>query len=491
LTLRTNLAACVTTSVLTAVFVWPLINPSAIVSTSYDLLWELFHGVGFTRGTAALEVAKGGITQFQAWTSVGQDSSAGVIAGVYNTVQASGSIERAVVYAVMHLFSLPTAGGWAIAIAAFLLTVALTVFVRVPLSISALRFFTETRVYPETPVSRLTYIFRRRRTLKVARAAVYKYAWLALWAPTIIMAPVKYYSYLLYDYILAENPDASPRAALRLSQALMKGHRGRACRLDLSFAPWYALGLVTFGLPIYFYASPYRSAAFAELYVQVRGASRSPAVAALCTDSALVEPAAPADAIAAVYPEPYAQGLPATLDFRRDYCLVNLVCLFFAFSFIGWVYESTLSLAYVGRFVNRGTLYGPWIPVYGTGGVAVLVILKRLRERPFVMFLAAMGLCGMIEYAAATLIYDASGLTYWSYDGYFFNIQGRVCLEGLLVFGLACSAVVYFLAPLLDDWLNRIPLRFRYWLAGLLVGAFLTDSGLTLAFPRSGPGITD
>ncbi|MDR2973886.1 MAG: putative ABC transporter permease, partial [Propionibacteriaceae bacterium] len=74
--------------------------------------------------------------------------------------------------------------------------------------------------------------------------------------------------------------------------------------------------------------------------------------------------------------------------------------------------------------------------------------------------------------------------------GYFFNIQGRVCLEGLLVFGFGCVAVIYFLAPLLDNWLSRIPPRVRYAIVIVLSVGFLTDLAFAWMFPRTGRGIT-
>ena len=50
--------------------------------------------------------------------------------------------------------------------------------------------------------------------------------------------------------------------------------------------------------------------------------------------------------------------------------------MFFIFCFVGWVWEVSLAFISEDMFVNRGTLHGPWLPIYGTGGVIILVLLK-------------------------------------------------------------------------------------------------------------------
>ena len=60
----------------------------------------------------------------------------------------------------------------------------------------------------------------------------------------------------------------------------------------------------------------------------------------------------------------------------------RLLWIFFIYSFAGWVIETTLAIIKQKRFVNRGVLHGPWLPIYGCGGVLILVVLNRLRARP-------------------------------------------------------------------------------------------------------------
>ena len=104
-----------------------------------------------------------------------------------------------------------------------------------------------------------------------------------------------------------------------------------------------------------------------------------------------------------------------------------------------------------GCFVNRGVLHGPWIPIYGFGCVLILLLLKRFRMRPKVEFSMAVLLCGCIEYFTGFFLeLTHNGQKWWDYTGYFLNLHGRICAEGLLVFGIGGMAFVYVIAPLID-----------------------------------------
>src|SRR5699024_193673 len=70
------------------------------------------------------------------------------------------------------------------------------------------------------------------------------------------------------------------------------------------------------------------------------------------------------------------------LDYKRHYSIRTLILLFFAFSIAGWLWEVTLHIVTKGMLVNRGTMLGPWLPIYGAGGALVLFLLKKLFTRP-------------------------------------------------------------------------------------------------------------
>lgn len=51
--------------------------------------------------------------------------------------------------------------------------------------------------------------------------------------------------------------------------------------------------------------------------------------------------------------------------------LINLILQFFTFAFIGWCIEVISKYRQFHRFINRGFLSGPWLPIYGSGSVLI------------------------------------------------------------------------------------------------------------------------
>lgn len=179
------------------------------------------------------------------------------------------------------------------------------------------------------------------------------------------------------------------------------------------------------------------------------------------------------------------------LNYAKFYSLWNLLLLFFIFCFVGWLWEVSLGYVQSGIFVNRGFLRGPWLPIYGSGGVLILVILNKFRKYPIAEFLLAILLCGFVEYLSAYAMEAANhGQKWWDYTGYFLNLHGRICAEGLLVFGIMGMVIVYLLAPLFDHYLRKLPQRAGMIIAIVLTVSFLIDCSYSSKHPNTGYGIT-
>ena len=154
--------------------------------------------------------------------------------------------------------------------------------------------------------------------------------------------------------------------------------------------------------------------------------------------------------------EEYKKSNLRVLHPNRNYTITSILVCFFFMCFVGWIWEVSLSMISYGRFVNRGVLHGPWIPIYGFGCVLILLLLKRFRMRPKVEFSMAVLLCGCIEYFTGLVLeLTHNGQKWWDYTGYFLNLHGRICAEGLLVFGVGGMAFVYVIAPLIDNWVKE------------------------------------
>ncbi len=183
------------------------------------------------------------------------------------------------------------------------------------------------------------------------------------------------------------------------------------------------------------------------------------------------------------------------LKFYRKYSVITYLLMFFLFAVIGWCWEVGIHLVEDHVFVNRGTMMGPWLPIYGFGGtagvLAMTVFGKRILKYPALTFLIVTTMCGVIEYAASYVLELYYGIRWWDYTGYFLNINGRICLEGVLIFGFAGCAAIYFIAPAFDDILKKISLKRKVILLIIFCPLFAADMIYSNVHPNVGKGITD
>lgn len=171
------------------------------------------------------------------------------------------------------------------------------------------------------------------------------------------------------------------------------------------------------------------------------------------------------------------------------YTPVDYILLFFMISFFGWIWEVLLTWFQQGHFANRGVLFGPWLPLYGSGAILVLVLLRRWLANPGLTFLLSAGLCSLLEYSCGWILERSTGLRWWDYSQYRFDVQGRISLESALVFGLASCIVIYWAAPKFGLVLERIPVRGKWRLALALLVLFGLDALHAWMAPNIGPGV--
>lgn len=191
-------------------------------------------------------------------------------------------------------------------------------------------------------------------------------------------------------------------------------------------------------------------------------------------------------------PEEERRKFVQSLNYMRHYSVWSLITIFLGMSVFGWLWEVGMHLVSYGEFVNRGALHGPWLPIYGTGAVLILTVLNRFRRNPALEFGATIVLCGFLEYMTSLIMEIATGgMKWWDYSGYFLNLNGRICAEGLLVFGIGGQMIVYAIAPMIDDLVSRFDERKVKTVCAVLMVIFLADVVYSQIHPNTGKGVTD
>ena len=147
--------------------------------------------------------------------------------------------------------------------------------------------------------------------------------------------------------------------------------------------------------------------------------------------------------------------------------------IFIMFSMVGWISE----VLYVGifhehKFVNRGFLYGPLCPVYGFGGIVILLLPPFLYQTWIPLFFASMILCTIVEYFVSWFMEKLFHARWWDYSNYKLNIKGRICLLNSVLFGFLGLGVIRFVYPQM--------LRFLNWMGDFAIMVSADAIGLIL-----------
>lgn len=109
------------------------------------------------------------------------------------------------------------------------------------------------------------------------------------------------------------------------------------------------------------------------------------------------------------------------------------------------------------RITNRGFLLGPCCPIYGVGLVGITLLFQNSRHGFWYVFLSIILLCSILEYAVSVLMERLFHTRWWDYHDMKFNINGRICVETMLPFGILGTFALYRINPFLMAVFHRIP----------------------------------
>ena len=488
----------------------------------------------------------------------------GVLASLVNNFK-SGSIILTLYKSVANVINDPSASTIIVLIIGILIFLSYRAFIQNALWLTTKRQFLEGQTYEKITARSYLFLFGKKAYFRACFTFIIKEILIILWGLTIIGGIIKYFSYSMTSFILAENPKLNSKQAITLSRKMMTGHKWELFLLYLTFIGWELLNILTAGLLGLFFLNPYMEATFAQFYLKVRKeaidnkiegyellndkylckAPNEEELEVVYADLKAIYESSPSEpekytgikgfftnvfgivlyyndkvkrinqqeetlllanmysdiSSGKLYPEKLhplyterknRKAPLQTLHYLRRYSILSLISIFFIGCFIGWIWEVAIHLVEDGVFVNRGVLHGPWLPIYGTGAIMILVVLYKFRKNPWLEFLTAVILCGIVEYFTSWFLeITHNGQKWWDYTGYFLNINGRVCAEGLLVFGIAGIACVYVLAPLIDNFIQKINTKILLPVVVALLLIFVADNIYSHFYPNTGKGITD
>ena len=161
--------------------------------------------------------------------------------------------------------------------------------------------------------------------------------------------------------------------------------------------------------------------------------------------------------------------------------------LFMIYAMAGWLMEVICKLIQYKRFINRGFLIGPYCPIYGYGALLITFLLRKYTDDPIILFFMAIIICGVLEYLTSYFMEKIFKARWWDYSQKKFNINGRVCLDTIIPFGILGIFIMYVSNPFLLGQIEQLPEIWLNILSGTLLVIFIIDnivSGVVIRYVK-------
>ena len=161
--------------------------------------------------------------------------------------------------------------------------------------------------------------------------------------------------------------------------------------------------------------------------------------------------------------------------------IIYWILIFLIGSLIGGVYEEIFYYVTENTISNRGFFYGPYLPVYGWGSVLLMLILRKLKKPPILIFILSMLITGIVEYITGYIMYAIYERVWWDYTGLFLNIGGYVCFRSVFTFAIGTIGLIYFIEPYLNKFIKK-HFKSSSLISWLFLIIFIGDSIITFIF---------
>ncbi len=161
--------------------------------------------------------------------------------------------------------------------------------------------------------------------------------------------------------------------------------------------------------------------------------------------------------------------------------IFNIIEIFFVASIIGWIYEMIFYKVTENILENRGFLYGPYVPVYGFGAILIVLLLKRFKKNPLILFVGMALVTGILELIVGEFMVAVWHKRWWDYTGLFLNIDGQVCLRSVLSFAIGGLGLIYLIEPYINKFNEKINNKNKKTVCIAIIAIMIIDLTLCLA----------
>ena len=159
----------------------------------------------------------------------------------------------------------------------------------------------------------------------------------------------------------------------------------------------------------------------------------------------------------------------------RTYTADQWVLFFFFYCLCGWLWESCYVSARQRRWVNRGFLHGPLLPIYGFGAIIILIFTLPVRAHTAALYVCGTAAATLLEYVTGAVMERLFKVRYWDYSNQKLNLNGYICLSSSIAWGFFSILLVRVIHPPVERLVLDIPAALTAPLTLALMAAFGAD----------------
>ena len=163
-----------------------------------------------------------------------------------------------------------------------------------------------------------------------------------------------------------------------------------------------------------------------------------------------------------------------------SYSWVQWLFFFYLYCFFGWIWESCYVSVRQKRWVNRGFLHLPMLPIYGSGAIVVLFVSLPLRGHYLLEYLAGAAAATLLELVVGLAMEAVFKVKYWDYSSQKIQYKGVICLSSTLFWGVLSIFLTEAAQKPLERFVFSMPEWFLYGAVGIISVLFVYDTVISV-----------
>ncbi len=168
---------------------------------------------------------------------------------------------------------------------------------------------------------------------------------------------------------------------------------------------------------------------------------------------------------------------------ERIKIMTKILFLFMVYAIIGWLWETPYVSLSQKKYINRGFLKGPYIPIYGLSCLTIILsigIFNTFNSDNLFIILIQILYISLIsaiwEYSTSWGLEQLFKTRWWDYSYRKYNLNGRISLDYTILFGIGGYLLWRFINPVFENLYNSLSPNILMIFLTLFYTIFLIDN---------------